>query len=164
MLALPSFAQDAERSSPGKPDSPDPEPKNVSEMLVKMQIDQEKKEYEEMIDRSQQALKISEELQRNYTVKNQFSRDDLDKLTDLEKLTKKIRSELGAEGHDDGSEEDSEVDPVPNNTVDAVKALGTIASKLADELKKTSRFGISVAAIQSSNSLLRVVRFLKSSR
>ena len=49
----------------------------------------------------------------------------------------------------------------PRSPADGLKALQDLTGKLLDELKKTSRFGISAAAIQSSNAVLKVVRFLR---
>src|SRR5262249_35161946 len=58
ILALSAAAQDAEqRSANGRVEGPD-QPKGMQEMMKKMQIDQAKKEYEEMLDRGQQALRI----------------------------------------------------------------------------------------------------------
>jgi hypothetical protein len=166
IFALSAAAQDAEQRIPGgKPDGSD-QPKSMQEMMKKMQIDQAKKEYEEMLDRAQQALKISQEVEKDYSTKNQLLRSDLDKLDNLEKLVKKIRSELGGGDGDDSdtNSNDPKADTMPNNPADAVKALGTFTSRLVDELRKTSRFGISAVAIESSNAVLKVVRFLRFSK
>jgi hypothetical protein len=132
--------------------------------MKKMQIDQAKKDYEEMLDRGQQALKISEEVERDYSAKSQLTRADLDKLDDLEKLIKKIRGELGGGDSDDSDTDDSKEDRSPDTPADAIKALGSLTTKLVDELKKTSRFGISAVAIESSNAVLKVVKFLRFSK
>jgi hypothetical protein len=166
IFAISLSAQDAgQRSADGRIEGPD-QPKTMQEMMKKMQIDQAKKEYEEMLDRGQQALKISQEVEKDFSAKNQLSRSDIEKLDSLEKLVKKIRGELGG-GDGDDSDADADgtkVEPVPNNPADAVKALGTFTSKLVDELQKTSRFGISAIAIESSNAVIKVVRFLRFSK
>jgi hypothetical protein len=142
----------------------DPEtPKTFREMMQKMRIDQEKKDYEEMLDRGEQAAKISEELEQSFAKSSTLARSDREKLDDLEKLVKKIRGELG--GGDDGEADDSGDDnPPPKSTADGFKALQNLTGKLVDELKKTSRFGVSAVAIQSSNAVLKVVKFLKFSK
>jgi hypothetical protein len=163
VTAILAVAQDASQGSPGeRPTQPDDQPKNVREMMVKMKIDEEKKEYNEMLDRSKEALKLSGELERDYSTKNQLTRDDYDKLANIEKLVKKVRGSLGGEDRDDTSDDDD--DAMPNNPADAIKALGSLTSKLVDELNKTSRFGVSVVAIQSSNAVLKVCRFLRFSK
>src|SRR5436305_8037812 len=155
-----SFGQGADQGSVnGRPDPSDPEPKSLKEMMTKMQIDEAKKQYNEMLDRSQQAVKLSEQVQHDFATKSQLTRDDMDKLNDLEKLVKKIRGELG--GEDGGDTPDGENETVPTSPKDAISALGSITSRLADEVKKNTRFGISVAAIETSNAVLKLVRFLK---
>ena len=159
-------AQEADqRSAGGRVEGPE-QPKSMQEMMKKMQIDQAKKDYEEMLDRGQQALKLSQDVERDYSSKSQLSRSDFEKLDDLEKLVKKIRGELGGGNGDDSNKdtEDQKDDPLPDNPADAVKALGTLTSKLVDELKKTSRFGVSAVAIESSNAVLKVVKFLRISK
>ena len=159
-----TLGQDAAQRTPGeRTDQQDDQPRTVRETMVKMRIDEEKKEYNEMLDRSKQAQKLSEELERDFSAKNELTKDDYDRLASLEKLVKKIRGTLGAEGSDLGDSDDDE-NAIPNNPADAVKALGSFTTRLVDELTKTSRFGLSVAAIQSTNAVLKVCRFLRGSK
>jgi len=116
-----------------------------------------------MLDRAQQAAKISQDLEQSLNGRPVLSRSDIEKLESLEKLVKKVRNELGGD-NDDQNAEDADDDPSPRTPADAVKALQSLTSKMLDELKKTTRFGVSVAAIQSSNAVLKVVRFLKFSK
>jgi hypothetical protein len=135
----------------------EPEAKNVREMLFKMQIDKEKKDYEEMLDRGQQALVLSQEIEKTYEKTGSLTSSEREKLNDVEKLVKKIRGELGGE---DGDAKDPS-DDTPKDIVDGVKYLADSTGKLVDELKKTTRFSISAAAIESSNSVLKVIRYLR---
>ena len=80
-------------------------------------------------------------------------------------MVTKIRKELGAED-DDASAKDPaaptvEAEPKPSNTEEAFSYLKSTTIKLVDELKKTTRFSVSVVAIQSSNTILKLVRFLR---
>lgn len=163
LAAVISFGQDASQRTAGDRDDQEDQPRTVRETMVKMRIDEEKKEYTEMLDRSKQAQKLSEELEHDFAAKNELTRDDYDKLASLEKLVKKIRGSLGGEDSQN-ADDDGDDDAVPNNPADAVKALGSFTSKLVDEVTKTSRFGVSVAAIQSTNAVLKVCRFLKGSK
>jgi hypothetical protein len=156
-----AYSQGADQSENSSKPSTD-QPSSLKEMMAKMRIDQEKKEYDEMIDRGQQAAKISTELERSFQQNPTVSRLDRERLDDLERLVKKIRNELGAEGGiDDPDNDDGDVAESPKSTVDGVKTLQNLTNKLVDELKKNTRFGVSAIAIQSTNSVLRVVRFLK---
>ncbi len=79
----------------------------------------------------------------------------------MEKLVKKIRSEIGAD-NDGGAEIDEiETEEKPSNVLNALKSLRSTTGRLVAELKKQTRHTVSVVAIQSSNVLLRVVRFIK---
>jgi hypothetical protein len=162
-LALAVSAQDADSNRPGVQSNPDDRPKSIREMMQKMRIDQEKKDYQEMIDRGEEALKISEQLEQSFSQGSTLSRSDREKLDALEKLVKKIRGELGGE-NDDDEPEIGEQAPQPKTPADGLKALQNLTGKMLEELKKTSRFGISAVAIQSSNAVLKVVRFLRFSK
>jgi hypothetical protein len=164
LCAAAALAQGADDNNPYSTKRDPDTPKSFREMMQKMRIDQEKKDYEEMLDRGEQAAKISEQLEQSFVKSSTLARSDREKLDDLEKLVKKIRGELG--GDDDNGEVDDSADddPAPKSAADGLKALQNLTGKLVDELKKTSRFGISAVAIQSSNAVLKVVRFLKFSK
>lgn len=130
-------------------------PKNVQETLAKSRIDRDKKDYRELIERGQEAAKISDELDKSFAKLNKFSSDDQKKLDRLEKLAKKIRGELGGDD-DDKFDEDK-----PASISAAVKTLRETTSNLADTLKNSSRYSVSVAAIESANALLKIVRFIR---
>jgi hypothetical protein len=159
ICAASALAQEADNSKTVFPSrTENDQPKTVKEMMQKMRIEQDKKEYEEMLDRGEQALKISEELERAFSQRPELTRSDLEKLDDLEKLVKKIRGGLGG---DDDDKAEAEEDQRPKSIADGFKTLQSLTLRLVDELKKTSRFGISAVAIQSSNAVLKVVRFLR---
>lgn len=162
LSGLSLFAQEADSRYPGSKNDPD-QPVGIRETREKMRIDQEKKDYQEMLDRSEQVLKLSQDLEKAFQQTPSMTRSDLEKLDDLEKLVKKVRGEMGGNA-DDNDDADQAQDDSPKTVADGVKALSSYASKLVDELKKTSRFGISAVAIQSSNSVLKIVRYLKFSK
>ena len=145
-------------TKPGEQDTDDG-PKGFKETLEKMRIEKEKKDFNEMIDRGDEALKISDELQHSFEQNGKLSESDLARLAKVEKLVKKIRDELG--GRDDNDQEGDDKDVVPHSLADAVGTLRSSAVTLFDELKKTSRFTISAAAINSSNTVLKLARFLR---
>ena len=153
--------------SDGKDDEKN-QPKNVREMLEKMRIDKEKKDYSAMLTRGEEALKISEQLEKTLETTAQLTNKDLAKLESLEKLVKKIRSELGGSDDDEieSSDEAATTTPQPkvykpNSIAEGFKALKSTTLMLVDELKKTTRFSISAAAIRSTNAVLRLARFLR---
>lgn len=159
--ALVCFAQLDGNRPPQKEDLP----KNIKESLQKSRIEQEKKEHEELLQKAEEAMKLSAELQESYERNKTLSPEDKKKLEKLEKLLKKIRKDLGGGDDDKDESNDSAENPVetekPSTVVTALNRLRDTSVNLFDELKKTSRFSISVVAIQSSNAILRVIKFLR---
>ena len=108
-----------------------------------------------MIKRGEEALALSEKLEKSMLANNEVTAKDAKDLKALEKIVSKILDEMG------GDDDESEKLETPNSFQDAVKFLRNATVELADELHKTTRFSISVAAIQTSNSVLRVIKFLR---
>lgn len=134
-------------------------PKGIKESLAKSRIAREKKDFAELLERGEEAVKLSDELEKSFTQNNQISLEDRKKLDRLEKLVKKIREEIG--GKDEDDKDVSEPEDKPATMLDGLKALQKNSVKLVSELKKTTRYSVSVVAVQSSNLLLKVVRFLR---
>jgi hypothetical protein len=143
-------------------------PKGLSEMLARQRLDRDKKDYEEMLDRGEEALKLANQLETSFEQNKAVSQQDRARLEALEKVVTRIRKELGADddavigGKDDGHEYMPQADePKPSTVEEAVGYLQSTTAKLVDELKKTTRFSVSVVAIQTSNTALKLVRFLR---
>lgn len=144
----------------GRTRQEEPLPKNVLENLKKMEADRSKKDYDEMLKNGEEAIKLSEEIELSFEKNSQLLSADFSKLERMEKLLKKIRNEMGGDG--DSEEKNDEKDSL--SIKNAITSLKSSVVGLYDELKKTSRFSISVTAVQSSNSLLSIVRFLRIKR
>ncbi|CAN5639831.1 hypothetical protein BH24ACI2_BH24ACI2_02200 [soil metagenome] len=148
---------DASTSS-GRPNqSKEDVPKNVKESLAKNRIDREKRDYEELIERGEEAAKLSAELGSSFDKQNTFSAEDWKKIDRLEKLVKRIRKELGG----DDSDSDEIITPTMPT---AVKTLQEKTTFLLDELKKCTPYSISVVAIENSNALLKIVSFIQNGK
>ena len=143
------FNRDAQREE---------EEKVIKEMLAKQQSEREKKEHEELLKRADTALELSDELEKAFEQGHQPAADDK-RLSELEKVVKKIRDDLG--GDDDEEEDEKAASERPKDVKDAFLALRKSTLQLVDEVKKTTRFSISVAAIRSSNNVIKLVRFLR---
>lgn len=151
-----------ERSSIyGKPDEDKNRPKTFGEMLEKLRIQKEKKEFDQMIARGEEVLKISSELENAFAQNGKLSDREITKVETVEKLVKKIRGELGGDDDDSEKDETSHVRQKPSTHADAVKSLRSTTAELFDLLKKTTRFTISAAAIQTSNAVIKIARFLR---
>lgn len=133
-------------------------PQGVKENLAKSRIAKEKKDYEELIKRGEEALKLSEDLEKSFDENKTLSSQDRKKLERLEKLVKRIRSDLG--GGDDRESLEND-DNTPLSIATAFKYLQENTVKLVEELKKSTRYSVSAVAIQSTNFLLRIVKFVR---
>jgi hypothetical protein len=123
-------------------------PQGIQESLQKMRIEKDKKDFNEMLRRGDDAAKLAEQLKDSGDPQQ-------DQLVGIGKLIKKVREELGAEGPIDTKDE-----VMPESRTDAVKALKEATTGLAEELKRCTRFTVSAAAINRANEVLRLVRFL----
>ncbi len=151
-----------ERSSIyGKPADDKDRPKTFAEMLEKLRIQKEKKEFDQMIARGEEVLKISTELENAYAQNGRLSDREFAKVETVEKLVKKIRTELGGDDDDGDKDETSRPDEKRLSPGDAIKSLRSTTVELFDQLKKTTRFTISAAAIQTSNAVIKIARFLR---
>ncbi len=134
------------------------EGRTIREQLIKMCIRDNKKDFEELVERTVTISKLSEEIKESFELNQRLLDDDLDKLKEMEDLVKKVRNELRAED-DDGDSESK-----PATVIEAVEKLQEQANNLLSEIKKTTRFSVSLVAVQSSNSVMRIVKFLRLSK
>jgi DNA-binding transcriptional regulator GbsR (MarR family) len=134
---------DASNRSPGSNQKEDL-PKGIKESLAKQRIEREKKDFADLLKRGEEALKLTDELKQSFAQNNTFSIEDQKKLDRLEKVVKKIRNEIGG---DDG---DEQAEDKPLSILSALKTLQSNTIKLVDELKKTSRYSISVVLLTSN--------------
>ncbi|HEV8140548.1 MAG TPA: hypothetical protein VGP81_12305 [Pyrinomonadaceae bacterium] len=118
----------------------------------------EKKAYEEHVARAKEASDLATELKTSYAASNNFNAADQKKLERLEKLTKRIRNEVG------GSEMDPDPKDLPNTVSDAVNVLPDMAKELYDEVEKTPRRVVSASLIERANKLLAVIQFVRGPR
>lgn len=167
-LTAPALAQTAANDDsliPGRQRNDD-QPKNVKEYLAKQRAEKAKKDHEELLKRGDEVIELTGQLEQAFSRSNGLSASDRSKLESLEKLVTKIRRSLGG-GDDEEKEPPDEGVTVatrekePGTLEEAFTALKQRTSRLVDELKKTTRFTVSALAIQSSNSVLKVVRFLR---
>lgn len=155
-----AFAQNADnRTNPFGRQREEDQPLNIVETMAKMRIEKEKKEYDKMLERGEEALKIAGELEKAFEGNGKLSDAEVAKLAALEKLSKQIRSDLG--GGDDDEIKSLEEKPARLPHSEAIRTLKSAAAELFSHLKKTSRFTVSAAAIQSSNAVLRLSRVLR---
>lgn len=140
---------------------------NRAATIAKLKAERDKKDHQEMLDRGDQALVLANQLEAAFERNNGLSREDRVRLETLENIVEKIRKELGGrDSGDDDSENDGQAsdgsgEGRPSTLREGFKYLQSSTVRLVEELKKTTRFSISAAAIQTSNSVLKIVKFLR---
>ena len=131
-----------------------------NEMRAKMILKEEKKRYEENLDRAREVSELATQLSESFTKNQSFNSEDGKKLERLEKLTKRIRNEAG--GSD--SEPDPDLKDICATTRNTVKHLAEMAEELHKMVDKTPRNVISAAVIDQANRVIGVTQHLRSSR
>lgn len=150
--------QDNASTRDGRPDPNKPDlPVGIQETLAKSRLKRAEKEYQDLLERSEEAAKLGEELSKVLESGQKFSSDDKKKLERLEKIIKRIRTDLG--GKDDSPTESETGENF--NFKSAIKNIQKDTANLLGEIKKIGRHTISVIAIESSNSVLKLIRFLR---
>lgn len=133
----------------------EPLPDNIRERMITLCIEENKKEFNELIERTEELAKLGKEIEESFIENQTLSVDDKKKLEQADELVKKIRKELRADKDDDDDKDK------PSSMSEAIQALQKNTTALLDEIKKTTRHSISAAAIQSSNTVLKIVKFLR---
>jgi len=130
---------------------------SVREQLIKLCLKELKKDYEELVERTEEISKLSGELKDSFAETNELSKEDYKKLERVQSLLKKVRKELKAKGKIDDEDKDS----LPKSVLEAVNQLQEESTELLVQIKKTTRHTVSLAAVKSSQAVMRIVRFLR---
>lgn len=139
----------------------DDESQMVKEMLAKQQTAREKREYASLLERGEEALQISKDLEKAFEKNTELTDSDRKQLEEFEKLVSRIRDDLG--GDDDGETTvvAGENKESPRDVREGFLYLKRSTEELLCEIKRSTRFSVSVVAIESSNALIRLARFLR---
>jgi|ERR1041385_1556928 hypothetical protein len=143
----------------GKDKEDDPYGSPEAEMRAKLLIKEEKKRYDEHVERAREVFQLASQVNKSFETRNAFTTDDQKKLERLEKLTKRIRNDAG------GSDSDKDIDlkDIPATVGDLVKQVTAWADQLKDLVEKTPRQVVSAAVIDQANKLLGLVQHLRGS-
>ena len=126
-----------------------------SEMRAKMILKDEKKKYDEHLERAREVSQLAAQLSDAYRNRQAFIGDDAKRLERLEKLSKRIRNEAG------GSDTDPDVKDIPSDMADAVKRMAEMAEDLRKLVEKTPRRVISTVVIDHANKLIGVIQYVR---
>lgn len=116
----------------------------------------EEKEFNEMLDRSRDALQLSETLKSALEQRNALTAAEQAKLSQIEKQIKKVRRVLGGDDDDESSGEST-----PASFAEALEELVETAATLNEDLKKRTRYEVSADSIDNANRILELIKFIR---
>ena len=125
---------------------------------TRLALKAEKKAYEEHVARAKEALEIAEGLKRTYQAAKVLNAADQKKLERLEKLTRRIRNEVG------GSQGEPDPKDLPKTFEEGVSQLADEAKELCDQVEKTPRRVVSTSIIDQANKLIALIEYLRGTR
>jgi hypothetical protein len=166
-LGSASFAQSAQgtASPPVNAQQPNDKHENevdfgsrVTDARARLILKAEKKAYEEHVARAKEAKQLAIDLKAAYDANQSFSSQDQKNLERLEKLTRRIRNDVG------GSESDQDPKDLPTSMTGAVEAITKMADDLCEQVEKTPRHVVSASIIDQANKLIMVIQFLRGTR
>lgn len=128
-----------------------------AEMRAKLLIKEEKKRYDEHVERAREVFQLANQVGRSYETRKSFTSDDQKKLERMIKLAKRIRNDAG--GSD--SESDLDIKDIPPATLDVVKKIVDWADQLKELVEKTPRQVVSAAVIDQANKLIGLVQHIR---
>jgi hypothetical protein len=128
----------------------------AEEMLRRAEIKHEEESHAEMVERSDEAAQIGEQILDSFNKNKSLTAGDLKKLERMEKLARKIRGSAG------GSDKVESLEDPPGRIEAAVERLAKIAGALKKSVAKTSRLVISAAVIKNSSDVIELIRHIRS--
>lgn len=128
----------------------------LKERMIELCIEDNKKDFERLLERTNELAKLTAEIRESFEKNKKLSKDDKKKLEEAENLVDKIRGELKAD-----YDKDEERKERPKSVAEAIDELSDNTAMLVKEIHKNTRHTISVLAIQSSNKVLAIVKWLR---
>ena len=122
---------------------------------VRLALKAEKKAYEEHVARAKEASDLAGEVKRNYDLAKVFNAADQKKLERLEKLTRRIRNEVG------GSQTNADPKDLPKTFDEGVSQRAEMAKELYEAVQKTPRRVVSASLIDQANKLIALIQYLR---
>lgn len=125
------------------------------EMLKEMELKREAGEYKEHVARAKENAQLAVELREAFARKNSLGASELKKLSLMEKLSRKIRSNAG------GEENKDELKTPPQKIEEALQLLAELSVELQKKVESTPRQVVSTAVIKRANEIVELVRYIR---
>jgi hypothetical protein len=125
------------------------------EMMARQAIKAAENDYQENVERAREAAQLSTEIRDAFLNNKALGRTEQKKLERLEKITRKIRNEVG------GSDGDVTLENPPTQIEPALARLAEISDKVRKGVEKTPRQVISASVIERANEVLEIIRVIR---
>jgi hypothetical protein len=161
-------------ASQGNPPTPKPERPNTSnvsgdkgdggeqeinmpaEMRIRLAIERAEGEHRKILEDVKKLSDLSAEVSSSYQERARLSSDDIKKLTNIEKLAKRI---LAHAGGSEVNDKPHELDALP--LADAISQLNKAASKIKNDMTAQTRHIVSASVIASSNEVMSLSQVIR---
>lgn len=148
---------DAQSSSSSSNQQPSRLGSPAEEIIHRAQIRHAEEAHKEMVERADETAQLGSQLHSAFQNAKTLGREDLKKLERMEKLARKIRGGAG------GDEDKLALKETPEHLGAAMERLAQISDELKKGVSKTSRLVVNGNVIQSSNELIELIRYIRTS-
>lgn len=161
VCSLAAAAQAPKQQSPDLPGKPREDSWNNAQdstvpddMRLRMAMERAESEHRKILVDVDKLEELASDVARGYQQQGKLSKDDLKKLTAIEKLAKRILDHaLGDEVADDS--------PKPLTLEEAVNRITTVAAKINKTMKTETRYEVSAVVIADSNEVIQLTHIIK---
>jgi hypothetical protein len=137
-------------------DGADQEVNLPAEMRIRLAIERAEGEHRKVLEDVKKLSDLSNEVFSAYHDRARLTSDDMKKLTNIEKLAKKVLAHAGGNEVDDKS---TDIEDIP--LADAIDHLNTAASKIKNDMTSETRHIVSASVIASSNEVIHLSQLIR---
>lgn len=162
LLACLAVAAAAQQSKGAKPPDPDEQSDPFSqlehlpaEMRKRMARERAENEHRKVLEDVKKLDDLSSEVVREYRERGKLSPEEMKKITQIEKLAKRILSGVG------GNEVEDKGETPPVSIAEALDQLNTAVTSIRKSMMTETRFVVSAMVIANSNEVINLAQFIR---
>jgi hypothetical protein len=128
---------------------------SVEESLFRASVERAEARQRKLNAAAEELNSLAQDLLKSLQGRKRFDEEAQKKLSKIEKLAKKVRSDQGGGGDDD------EIAETPKDVYAALERLQQAAEAIQTETSKLTRHGISATLIEKTNEAIALTKFIK---
>jgi ATP-dependent Clp protease ATP-binding subunit ClpA len=137
-------------------DTSDQHPNLPEEMRIRMAIERAEGEHRKVLGDVEKLMKLAADVSSSYRDRSTLSSDDMKRLSNIEKLAKRILSHAGG---NEVSNDSTEAERL--STPEAVEHLTAATCKIRDDMTSQTRHVVSASVIARSNEVITLAQLLR---